>query len=314
MSTTRAVCVRISLIGLGVGLFLTLSSTVADRAQAAPAPAKRARDVASIGEVGTSHRPGSALETVLERMETLARGTGLRLLPPGRPLATTSLELAPRPPRLFLALDALLGAFGVELRRPDAAGATVLVQLYNVNTRETAALHLPRDGQVAGELGRQLSQFLRCRRTGQQRPIDPAIVAVLADLSAQFPGHHIEIISGFRAPPFGAPHSKHFHGRALDLRVRGVAVASVRDYLWARYSGIGVGYYAAQNFVHVDYRPDDGGIAWTARHEGAPYQYNPSWARRARQGLRSAPVPLLAGTEPAPLWATIARSATEHLR
>jgi uncharacterized protein YcbK (DUF882 family) len=111
----------------------------------------------------------------------------------------------------------------------------------------------------------------------------PGLVSIVADLGAHYPGQVIEVVSGYRAPPYGAPHSKHFSGHAMDLRVRGARTAKVRDYLWTHHHHVGVGHYVRQNFIHVDYRPRDPDIAWTSRHAGAPYHYHPRWARRARR-------------------------------
>ncbi len=86
-------------------------------------------------------------------------------------------------------------------------------------------------------------------------------------------------MSGYRARPYGAPKSKHFHGRAIDLRVRGVKITEVRDYLWRTNENVGVGYYRRQKFVHVDYRPSHKKIAWTQRRRNAKYQYHPKWSR-----------------------------------
>jgi hypothetical protein len=111
------------------------------------------------------------------------------------------------------------------------------------------------------------------------------VLVLLADIADRWPGHTIEIISGFRAAPFGAPHSRHFSGNAIDLRVRGVRTTAVRDFVWREHEGIGVGHYAEGNFVHVDARPDDQEIAWSSPDENSLPTYNPAWAKRARRGL-----------------------------
>ena len=90
-----------------------------------------------------------------------------------------------------------------------------------------------------------MEHFFRCRRTGKHRPLDAGMLALLADIAQRWPGRIIEVISGYRAPPFGAPHSRHFLGHAIDLRVRGVRTAKVRDYVWREHQGVGVGHYSA---------------------------------------------------------------------
>src|SRR5439155_23918185 len=81
---------------------------------------------------------------------------------------------------------------------------------------------------------------------------------------------------------FGAPHSKHFAGHAIDLRVRGVRSAQVRDFIWRDHHAVGVGYYTGENFVHIDSRPGEPDMAWTGEQEDGSNAYSPHWAWRAR--------------------------------
>ncbi|RMH42586.1 MAG: DUF882 domain-containing protein [Deltaproteobacteria bacterium] len=120
---------------------------------------------------------------------------------------------------------------------------------------------------------------MRCRRTGKRHRIHPQVLRILAEIQRRFPGHTIEIVSGYRSPPYGVKNSKHFHGRAVDLRVRGVRIEVVRDFLWRTHDHVGVGYYRGQNFVHVDWRPGYKKMAWTSPRRGAAYRYHPKWSR-----------------------------------
>ena len=158
-----------------------------------------------------------------------------------------------------------------------------LVGLENVNTGEKAEFNIGPGGYVRSDQMAALQHFFRCRRTDRQELIDPGVLVLLADVAEHWPGRVIEIISGFRAPPFGVPHSRHFIGHAIDLRVRGVPTTEVRDYVWREHKAVGVGYYSHGNFVHVDSRTLDREIAWSGREESSILDYNPSWASRARQ-------------------------------
>jgi uncharacterized protein YcbK (DUF882 family) len=158
-----------------------------------------------------------------------------------------------------------------------------LLAIENVNTGEKAVFNIGPGGYVRSDQAPALEHFLRCRRTMRENPIDPGVLSILADLAEHWPGRVIEIVSGFRAPPFGVPHSKHFIGHAIDLRMRGVPITEVRDYLWRTHQGVGVGYYPESGFVHVDSRPEAQEIAWSAKAESAGYQYNPAWAERIRR-------------------------------
>jgi uncharacterized protein YcbK (DUF882 family) len=159
----------------------------------------------------------------------------------------------------------------------------VAVALENVNTRESALFHIGAQGEMYPDEAAGIEHFLRCRRTDRELPMAPGVLAMLADVAHHWPGRTIEVISGYRAAPFGAPHSKHFRGHAIDLRVRGVKTSALRDYVWRGHHEVGVGHYPETNFVHMDWRPGEPDIAWTGTDEDGAPQYNPRWARRARQ-------------------------------
>ncbi len=48
-----------------------------------------------------------------------------------------------------------------------------------------------------------------------------------------------------------AKHSLHMDGKAIDIRLPGVALADLRDAAMSLGAG-GVGFYASEDFVHVD--------------------------------------------------------------
>lgn len=198
----------------------------------------------------------------------------LRALAPDVSLAVVRSSPAPDAP-----LPAPKRAVAIE---PLPSGE-VDVQVENVNTRETATFSIAPSGRTRPEQAIAIETFFRCRRTGKHRPLGDGVLALLVDVAQRWPDRVIEIVSGYRAPPFGAPHSRHFQGQAIDLRVRGVRTALVRDFVWRRHHGVGVGHYAAQNFVHIDVRPDEADVAWSAAREDAPPVYDPRWATRARR-------------------------------
>jgi uncharacterized protein YcbK (DUF882 family) len=159
----------------------------------------------------------------------------------------------------------------------------VSVRLSNVNTQETGTFQIGREGEVTAEQADAIERFFRCRRSGRQMTMAPGVLAMLADVAKRWPNRTIEVISGFRAPPFGAPHSKHFRGHAIDLRVKGVRTSVLRDYVWRGHHEVGVGHYPSTNFVHMDWRPGEPDTAWTAANEEGTPVYHPRWATRARQ-------------------------------
>ena len=191
------------------------------------------------------------------------------------------LELSsPEPRRLVAFAQAFYSAIG-EPPVPTLLRPTLPVHVYNGNTREYATFHIDATGHYPAEEMPSVKHLFRCRRTGRNDKMHPGVLRILADLSARYPGRTIEIVSGYRAPPYGVPHSKHFHGRAIDLRVQGVDIKEVRDYLWrTNDKDVGVGYYRGQKFVHVDYRPGNKKMAWTSKRRNAKYRYFPEWSRK----------------------------------
>lgn len=92
------------------------------------------------------------------------------------------------------------------------------------------------------------------------RAIHPRLVQLLAAVVEHFPGHAVEIVSGYR-PGDGA--SRHAHARAIDFRLQGVRNETLRDFA-RTLPDAGVGYYPNSVFIHLDVRDhDDGRVFWT---------------------------------------------------
>jgi hypothetical protein len=79
----------------------------------------------------------------------------------------------------------------------------------------------------------------------------PELLERLQRIADRFPGHAIEIVSGYR--PRARPGSRHHSGDALDLRVDGVDNAELSAFA-RTLPATGVGYYPNSTFVHVDAR------------------------------------------------------------
>ncbi len=171
--------------------------------------------------------------------------------------------------------------------------------LFDVNRRELVVFTLPLDGALDDDLAGEVAHFMRCRRTGRERRMDPGVLAMLADLARQYPGHVIEIISAYRAKPYTTPQNRHRRGRAIDLRVRNVPLREVRNYLWTKYTtDIGLGYYPHSQFLHMDHRPDHNAIAWTQKRRNAPLRYHPWWAVKLRKEAARQHVSALSAPSP----------------
>ena len=160
--------------------------------------------------------------------------------------------------------------------------APAVVTLHNVNNNETETFAIALDGRTDAATAAALKHFLRCRRTHREKTIAPGTLSLLVSVAQHWPGRVIDVVSGFRAPPFGAPHSKHFVGHAIDIRVEGVKTSTLRDLVWRENHEVGVGHYTAENFVHIDWRPGEADKAWSSRYEGDELDYSPRWAWSAR--------------------------------
>ncbi|WP_425257720.1 YcbK family protein [Rubrivivax sp. RP6-9] len=110
-----------------------------------------------------------------------------------------------------------------------------------------------------------LDHFLRDHHSGAVGRIDPGVYELLhgvRHLLGLGGGAPFEVISGYRAPATNARlratrgggvarHSLHMEGRAIDVRLPGVPLATLRDAARALAGG-GVGYYPREQFVHLD--------------------------------------------------------------
>jgi uncharacterized protein YcbK (DUF882 family) len=165
-------------------------------------------------------------------------------------------------------LAAFAGAIAIA---PGRAGALVtgmgerVVSLVHTHTGERLSLPYWGDGSYLPGSLEKVESFLRDFRTGERHAIDPALLDQLHDLRiATGSDAPFQVISGYRSPGTNealraggggqARHSLHMQGRAIDVRLRDVPSAVLRDAALELARG-GVGYYRTQDFVHVDTGP-----------------------------------------------------------
>jgi uncharacterized protein YcbK (DUF882 family) len=164
--------------------------------------------------------------------------------------------------------------------RAQAAPRTGPVELYSVNSRESLLLRLRDDrGRPLKGVQKRFDHFLRCHHTNVQHPMSPRLVRVLYQVGRHFPGHRVEVVSGYRHPSVAKnPHSPHMQGLACDFRVPGVRNADLRDYLRRDFQKVGVGYYPNSSFVHLDVRKDKSAfwIDYSGPGDRAVYSENPT--------------------------------------
>jgi len=144
-----------------------------------------------------------------------------------------------------------------------AAGVESRLSFVHLHTGERLALVFRPDDAPSPEAQRQLDRFLRDHYSGEVGRIDPRLFTLLDHVQRELgQAGDFEVISGFRGQATNerlrrtggggvARHSLHLEGRALDLRLAGVALADLRDAALALRGG-GVGFYAREQFVHLD--------------------------------------------------------------
>ena len=148
--------------------------------------------------------------------------------------------------------------------RPAAAlGETSRALAFrNLHTEDTLRVVYWRDGAYVPAALRQIARVLRDHRNGEEHAIEPALLDLLHDLRDRLDTDApFEVISGYRSPASNAQmkaqgrgvasNSLHTEGKAIDVRVPGRRLESVRAAAYALARG-GVGYYPQDGFVHVD--------------------------------------------------------------
>lgn len=170
------------------------------------------------------------------------------------------------------------GSRGVHLSRPPRPRSTV-VELYNINRHESLQLKLRDErGRTVRGPQKRFDRFLRCHYTNQQHAMSPRLMALLYSTGRHYPGHRLEVVSGYRHPSVAKnPRSPHMKGLACDFRVVGITNQQLRDYLRSAYKNVGVGYYPNSSFVHLDVRKDRSAfwIDYSGPGERSIYSENP---------------------------------------
>jgi uncharacterized protein YcbK (DUF882 family) len=150
------------------------------------------------------------------------------------------------------------GATGVRTPVREAR----LLSFMNTHTGDTFADAYWEAGDYISDAMAAINHVMRDHRTGEVHAIDPRLLDLLHTLKANVGGGApFQIISGYRSPATNATlaansngvatRSLHMQGRAIDIRVAGVALTQLRDSAVAMQAG-GVGFYPGPDFIHVD--------------------------------------------------------------
>jgi len=162
------------------------------------------------------------------------------------------------------------------------------LHLYAVNFREEIELNIYDErGQLDDAALAQLDRHFRCRRTREERAVDPRLFEVLSIIYDHFGRRRIELVSGFRFQQNES--SRHFHAAAMDIRIPGVSTKQLYEFAESLDTGgMGIGLYPHSGFVHIDFRaPGEKSFRWTdySRPGGKDRGKKPSrhWKRRSRR-------------------------------
>lgn len=168
--------------------------------------------------------------------------------------------------RFFLKHSAGIAAAGMlPAARAASAGAASARELsmFNTHTSERIDTVYAIDRRYLPDALASLDVFLRDHYSGTVGRIDPQLFDLLHQVRSLTGGTRpYEVISGYRCATTNetlrttrgggvARHSLHLEGRAIDVRLPGVALADLRDAAWSLQAG-GVGFYPDQQFVHID--------------------------------------------------------------
>ena len=161
-----------------------------------------------------------------------------------------------------LAAAGALPGLAAVAARASVPGARALA-MANTHTGERIDLvYAIENRYVPAALG-SLNHFLRDHYTGEVGLIDPGVFDLLYRVRQTLgSAQEFEVISGYRCPATNqrlresggggvARRSLHMDGRAIDVRLPGVALAELRDAALSLRAG-GVGFYPREAFVHVD--------------------------------------------------------------
>ena len=167
--------------------------------------------------------------------------------------------------RAAAAAAALTPARAAAATREAAGRPERVLSFFNIHTGERLTTAYCCGGAYQPEALQQINALLRDFRANEIKPIDPALLDLLHELHGTLgvdqPFH---VISGYRSPQTNAmlrarggadsgvaSGSLHMVGKAIDIRVPGVALEQLRSSARALNLG-GVGFYPSSNFVHVD--------------------------------------------------------------
>lgn len=171
--------------------------------------------------------------------------------------------------RRAASIGLLVTAFNTSAYGTESDDNSKTVSLYNLHTDEAADITFWQDGAYSNAEMDKANHLLRDHRTQEAATISPRLLDLLYDIKTELHKKSPEtkitfnVISGYRSPESNeslraaggkvAKQSQHTMGTAIDIRVPGIDLRTLRDAAWCLQGG-GLGYYpqARNNFIHVD--------------------------------------------------------------
>ena len=145
---------------------------------------------------------------------------------------------------------------------PTVAADVRRVAVHNLHTDEKLDAVYFEDGRYVSDALSEAMRVLRDWRNGAEHFMDPRLFDVMHGVQQRL-GVNVpfQIISGYRSPQTNAmlhersgqvaAHSQHTLGKAVDVRLEGVALQTLHKAALSLGAG-GVGFYPVSNFVHMD--------------------------------------------------------------
>ena len=135
----------------------------------------------------------------------------------------------------------------------------------NLHTGERLRAEYVHNGQVVPSAMHAISVLMRDHYNNTVHTIDQHLLDIAHVLQSHVGNRGvINVVCGYRSPETNAmmheasagvaAHSMHIEGRAMDIRMPGTRLASVKKAAVALKMG-GVGYYPQDDFVHIDSGP-----------------------------------------------------------
>jgi uncharacterized protein YcbK (DUF882 family) len=167
--------------------------------------------------------------------------------------------------------SAAMSAFSSGLTKPTALAAALPLNqvrrafIHNLHTGDTLDAVYWKSGRYVPDALAEAMRVMRDWRDGEEHVIDPRLFDVLHALQTKVEANRpVQLLSGYRSPATNAmlhaesgqvaAHSQHLLGKASDIRIDGVELASLYRAALSLKAG-GVGFYPRSDFVHVDVGP-----------------------------------------------------------